>query len=195
MIVPLRQDHAPELAALLAAERAFLAPYEPDRPATFSTEAGQRERIATALDRRERDAEYRWVIVDDGVIAGEIGLSNVVRGPLQSANVGYWVASARNGRGLATAALRDAACWAFETGLLHRLEAGTLVDNVRSQRVLARAGFWPIGISPRHLRIAGGWRDHVLFARTVENAAEPVADVAARVTALVAACGGRPTCG
>jgi ribosomal-protein-alanine N-acetyltransferase len=195
VIVPLRPDHAAELAALLAAERAFLAPYEPDRPASFTTEAGQRERIATALERHERDAEYRWVIVDDGAIAGEIGLSNVVRGPLQSANVGYWVARARNGRGLATAALCDAACWAFETGLLHRLEAGTLLENVRSQHVLARAGFTPIGISPRHLRIAGAWRDHALFARTVEDAAEPVADVEARVAALVGVCGGPPTCG
>jgi ribosomal-protein-alanine N-acetyltransferase len=51
----------------------------------------------------------------------------------------------------------------FDTLGLHRLEAGTLVRNVRSQRVLEKNGFVRFGLAPRFLRIAGQWQDHVLF--------------------------------
>lgn len=48
---------------------------------------------------------------------------------------------------------------------LHRLEAGTLVDNKASQRVLTKCGFAEIGLAPGFLHIDGAWRDHVLFQR------------------------------
>jgi [ribosomal protein S5]-alanine N-acetyltransferase len=58
---------------------------------------------------------------------------------------------------------------AFEELELHRVEAGTLVDNVASQRVLEKNGFTRIGLARRYLRIAGAWRDHILFQRTIED--------------------------
>jgi ribosomal-protein-alanine N-acetyltransferase len=51
---------------------------------------------------------------------------------------------------------------------MHRLEAGTLVDNVASQRVLEKNGFERIGLARAYLRIAGAWRDHILFQRVAE---------------------------
>ena len=77
-----------------------------------------------------------------------LGVSNIVEGPFRSANLGYWVARDHNGRGIATAAVGLAVGWAFEERGLHRLEAGTLLDNVGSQRVLEQNGFSEIGISP-----------------------------------------------
>ena len=58
---------------------------------------------------------------------------------------------------------------AFGPWGLHRLEAGTLVDNVASQRVLRRNGFEQFGLAPRYLHINGEWRDHVLFQRLNED--------------------------
>jgi [ribosomal protein S5]-alanine N-acetyltransferase len=52
---------------------------------------------------------------------------------------------------------------------LHRVEAGTLVDNVGSQRVLEKNRFTRIGLAPRYLHIGGAWRDHLLYQRTVED--------------------------
>ena len=49
---------------------------------------------------------------------------------------------------------------------LHRLEAGTLIDNIASQRVLERNAFARIGVAVRYLRIAGSWQDHFLYQRT-----------------------------
>src|SRR5262249_37767692 len=69
------------LAALYSAERAFLAPFEPDRGASFFTEATQRVRLAELAERRRAGAGDAWVIVDAGEPAGVISLSNVVRGP------------------------------------------------------------------------------------------------------------------
>ncbi len=59
---------------------------------------------------------------------------------------------------------------------LHRVEAATLVDNHRSQAVLARNGFTRIGFAPRYLMIAGRWQDHLLFQRLADDPATPSED-------------------
>jgi [ribosomal protein S5]-alanine N-acetyltransferase len=92
-----------------------------------------------------------------------------VYGPLRSANLGYWVDASRNGRGLATRAVAAAVEQAFGPLGLHRLQAGTLVDNVASQRVLEKNGFELIGLARNYLHIGGAWRDHLLYQRTVEG--------------------------
>jgi [ribosomal protein S5]-alanine N-acetyltransferase len=161
VIRPLVPRDADELARLLGANRDFLAPFEPERPESFYTARGQRSRI--------RNAEHLFAILDGRSIAGTIALSNVALAAFRSANVGYWVDAARNGRGLASRAVADVVEYAFGELRLHRLEAGTLVDNIGSQRVLEKNRFVRIGLAPRYLHIAGAWRDHVLFQRTVED--------------------------
>ena len=146
---------AEELAEVRRANRAFVAPSEPDRPRSFHSVAGQRAWIESH--------ENAFAILDNGEIAGTITLSNAVYGFFQSANVGYWVAQDRTRRGLATAALAAVAGVAFDELGLHRLEAGTLVDNIASQRVLEKNAFERIGLARRYLLIAGEWRDHLLF--------------------------------
>ena len=91
-----------------------------------------------------------------------------MRGPLQSAIVSYWLDEARNGHGLATRAVGALVEIAFGELELHRLEAGTLVDNLASQRVLEKNGFERYGLARRFLLIGGEWRDHVLFERIAE---------------------------
>jgi [ribosomal protein S5]-alanine N-acetyltransferase len=150
---------AGELAALYAANRGFLEPFEPERGDAWFTAAGQRERLAQPL------AGWRFAIVDGDAIAGTISVSDVVRGAFHSAHVGYWVDAERNGRGLATRAVADVVAFCFGPGRLHRLQAATLVDNHASQRVLEKNAFERIGLARRYLHIGGGWRDHILFER------------------------------
>ena len=162
MIRRLTPDDAGRLVELLLDNRESHAPYEPDHSERFYTAAAQRERIGSS--------EHLYAIVDvDGELAGIVSLSNLVRGPFRSASVGYWVDDGRRGRGLATGAVHDVAELAFGELGLHRLEAATLVDNLASQRVLEKAHFTRIGLAPRYLRIAGAWRDHVLFQRIVDD--------------------------
>jgi [ribosomal protein S5]-alanine N-acetyltransferase len=157
-------DDAPVLADMLRRDREFLAPWEPVRSEEWFTEAGQRVAIAEVLALHERGAAVPHVVLDaGGDVAGRITLNNVVRGAFQSCSVGYWVAADRNGQGLATRAVAEMTRVAFEDVGLHRVEAGTLLHNAASQRVLERNGFERIGVAPRYLRIAGRWQDHVLF--------------------------------
>jgi [ribosomal protein S5]-alanine N-acetyltransferase len=82
--------------------------------------------------------------------------------------LGYWVDAGQLRRGLAGAMVD----FMVEQGIalgLHRLEAGTQVENVPSQRVLTRRGFEQYGLVPKFLYVAGAWRDHVLFQRILHD--------------------------
>jgi ribosomal-protein-alanine N-acetyltransferase len=165
---PVRVEDASLLAALYAGERAFLAPFDPIRADAFYTEAGQRADLEQSVAHAAADLRHRFAVLADGAIVGVLGIGNVVRGPFQSANLGYFVAQWANGRGVATRAVDLAVRHAFGALGLHRLEAGTLVDNIASQRVLEKNRFERIGVARNYLRIAGEWRDHALFQRVSE---------------------------
>jgi len=166
---PVRLEDAAGLARIYRENRAFLAPYDPPRPDAFFTEEGQRSELEQALAQAAVGARYRYVMLDRDEPVGALSISNVVRGPFQSANLGYWVAEHQNGRGVGTRAVGLAVEAAFGEHGLHRLEAGTLLDNTGSQRVLRKNGFQEIGIAPRYLFIADQWRDHLLFQRLSDD--------------------------
>jgi ribosomal-protein-alanine N-acetyltransferase len=52
---------------------------------------------------------------------------------------------------------------------LHRVEAGTLLHNAASQRVLERCGFEYYGLAPKFLFIDGAWQDHKLYQRILHD--------------------------
>jgi ribosomal-protein-alanine N-acetyltransferase len=159
-----RLDDVPALADLLRASREFLAPWEPVRSDEYFTTSGQLAVIKNALAQYKQGSALPHVILDDsGGVAGRITLNGIVRGPFQSCSVGYWVSVTATGRGFATAAVRDILVVAFEELGLHRVQAETLLHNVRSQRVLQRNGFRRIGMAPAYLNIAGRWQDHILY--------------------------------
>ncbi len=155
---------APALAELLRASRDFLAPWDPVRSDDYFTAVGQLAVIRGALAQHEQGSALPHVILDgSGRVAGRITLNGIVRGPFQSCSVGYWVSVTATGRGLASAAVREILRVAFEELGLHRVQAETLLHNVRSQRVLKRNGFRRIGMAPAYLNIAGQWQDHILY--------------------------------
>jgi RimJ/RimL family protein N-acetyltransferase len=82
----------------------------------------------------------------DGAVGG-IGvrfLSDLDEG---CGEVGYWVGAEARGRGVATAATRLVARWAFETVPgLERLQLRAAVENVASNRVAEKAGFTREGV-------------------------------------------------
>jgi ribosomal-protein-alanine N-acetyltransferase len=168
-IRPARTEDAATLAALYRENRDHLAPFEPVRDEEFFTAEGQARRLAGLLADHEQGRAHPYVIEVDGELAGRITVTNVVLGPFRSGSLGYWVAADAVGRGVATSAVRQVVDDCFTNHGLHRLEAGTLVDNLASQKVLERTGFTLIGRAPRYLRIAGQWRDHLLFQRVADD--------------------------
>jgi [ribosomal protein S5]-alanine N-acetyltransferase len=113
----------------------------------------------TRLLTVNRDFQAPWDPVREDVYFTEEGQKALV----EDALLGYWVNEWDNGKGVATSAVGLIRQHAFGELGLHRIEAGTLPENQASQRVLERNGFVQYGIAPAFLKIAGEWRDHVLY--------------------------------
>jgi len=159
----LTADDAPVLSELLRRNRAFLAPWQPLRPEEFYTVNGQQESVAQTLIQHEAGNCLPLVVMDRAEVVGTITLESIIRGAFQSCSVGYWLAEDAQGQGLATQALREAVHLAFHDLRLHRVQAGTQVHNLRSQRVLDRLGFARYGLAPSYLKIDGEWQDILLY--------------------------------
>jgi len=152
------------LTGLVRANRGFLAPWDPVRKESYYTPEGQLEAIRNALRLHEQGSAVPHVVLDgEGRVVGRVTLSRIEHGPFLSCGLGYWVAEPAGGRGLATAAVGALVRLAFDELGLHRVEAGTLLHNHRSQRVLEKCGFVRFGVAPGYLHIAGQWQDHALY--------------------------------
>ena len=110
-----------------------------------------------------------FVIEVDGQFCGQLTVGNVTHGALRSAWIGYWVASTATGKGVATAALALGLDHCFGAVHLHRVEATVRPENAASRRVLEKVGFREEGLLRRYLDVDGAWRDHLLYAITVEE--------------------------
>jgi ribosomal-protein-alanine N-acetyltransferase len=161
-------------AALIAANQASAALHEPwvappTNDASFSAYLASCDLVRKVglLARR----------ADSGAIVGVVNISEIVRGPLQGAFLGFYAMADQAGRGQMTEAVRLAVDHAFQLLSLHRLEANIQPANARSIALVRRLKFRLEGFSPRYLHIAGGWRDHERWAITREDWEVPPASV------------------
>lgn len=164
-----------ELGAYWASNREHLLPTQPHRGPDFWTVAGQRQRVERASHDVATGRIFPFLVREDGRLVAEIVLSDVARGAFCSANLGYSVDRARLRLGIASWAVAAVVDTAFNDLGLHRLQAGTMPDNIASQKVLERCEFVRIGVAARYLAIAGSWRDHVLWQRTNPDMPPPPA--------------------
>lgn len=123
---------------------------------------------------KAREVERRWA--EDGLIGGDwstlaVGLQNGscvgdvswrVVGETRNVEIGIWLFPEYRGRGIGTGAQRQLVDYLFATTPVHRLQAGTEIDNVAEQRALERVGFRREGVS-RGLFRDGRWRDGVMY--------------------------------
>ena len=110
-----------------------------------------------------------FMIVYGGRLAGQVNASNIVHGALRSCTVGYWIDAALAGRNITPTALALLIDHCFSVVGLHRVEVDIRPENHASLRVVEKLGLRREGYYERFLDIAGGWRDHVGFAITVEE--------------------------
>ena len=169
-IRPLQVRDADTLAALYIANQEFLDTVRPAAAGADSPPRGRSGVTSKALEReRAADRLERFLIEAGGEPAGSSRSRGSRAGPSRTPASATGSQQGMNGRGIATRAVGLVCEWGFGEAGFHRLEAATLVDNIASQTVLRRNNFTEIGLSPRYLFIAGAWRDHILFARTVED--------------------------
>ncbi|MEV6263779.1 GNAT family protein [Streptomyces sp. NPDC051784] len=167
---PAALGDAASFAVTLTRSRAYMRRWDPVRPEAFYTTEGQTRRLTGLLADRDAGRAMPWVLADEeDLVVGAMTLAAIERGAFHNARLGYWIDVDRAGRGLATAAV-NRVCELARDGLgLHRIAAGTVVDNAASQRVLAKAGFELYGTAPRYLHIDGAWRDHRMFQRILHD--------------------------
>jgi ribosomal-protein-alanine N-acetyltransferase len=149
--------------------RDWLRPWDATSPAgthpprTFGSMVRHSERQAAA------GQSMPFVIEIDGGLVGQVTVNNVVRGSAQFASIGYWIDQAYAGRGITTRAVGMAIDHCLFVARLHRIEVAIRPENTASLRVVEKLGIQEYGFAPRYLHIDGDWRDHRLFAVTVEE--------------------------
>lgn len=153
--------------------RPFLTPWEPSWPSnalTYTYFCGLLRRYA----REWRQGEgYNFLIfkrhdhAEDGVgaLVGGISLNSIERGIAQMGTLGYWMGQPHAGQGFMSEAAKLVCHFAFETLMLHRLQASCLPHNQPSINLLRRLGFEEEGYAKSYLQINGKWEDHLLWAR------------------------------
>jgi [ribosomal protein S5]-alanine N-acetyltransferase len=133
-----------DLESLLAFETLNRAWFEANidaRAASFYSEPGVSQHIDDLLTRLAARTWHPFVIVDnESLIAGRANLKDIDqhRG---CAEVGYRVAHACLGQGIATQAVMHLIQVARQHWQLERLDAYVFPENIGSQKVLARCGF------------------------------------------------------
>jgi [ribosomal protein S5]-alanine N-acetyltransferase len=151
--------------------RDFLTPWEPVWPVNDLNRSAFRSRIRQYWRDIDDDSAYPYFIFDVSgqKLLGAITLSNVRRGVAQSATLGYWIGAPYARQGYMSSAVKLILSFAFQHLSLHRVEAACLPHNEASIALLRRTGFEPEGLAREYLKIAGEWRDHLLFAKLAPN--------------------------
>lgn len=140
LLRPWRDEDAPELFAVVRESVASVGRWLPWCNADYGLTQAEAW-TAQCRDHWRSGEQFAFAVRDaaSGELLGGCGL-NQLNHPHRSANLGYWVRGARQGQGIAVAAARLTARFAFvELGLI-RIEIVTMLDNHASRRVAAKLG-------------------------------------------------------
>jgi SAM-dependent methyltransferase/RimJ/RimL family protein N-acetyltransferase len=137
----LQADHGPAVLAFEQENRAYFSAFISDRGDDFFARFAEHHSAMVA--EQEAGTAAFYVLVDgDGSVLGRFNLFFTGDG---TANVGYRVARHVAGRGVTTVTVRELCGLAGSRHGLHTLMAAAPRENVASQKVLAKAGFVPVG--------------------------------------------------
>jgi len=132
----------------------FPHPYTPvDGSAFLAAVAGDRPALHLAIQVH-------------GKAVGGIGVRPGVDVERVSGEIGFWLGETFWGQGLCTAAVRTFVDYVFDGFALHRLFAMPFLRNLRSQRVLEKAGFRREGILSESAIKEGQLESQALYALT-----------------------------
>lgn len=123
-----------------------------------------REMMAADPDRL-----FAFAVEAEGRLVGSIVLTRGQNVHSRTAEVGYYIAESCWGKGVGTAALRQACEWVFAQTDILRIYAEPYAFNAASCRILEKAGFSLEGIMRAHAFKNGRVLDMKLYARIREE--------------------------
>lgn len=154
----------------------WLTPWEPQPVLGRPDVVNDPRAFAARCGARAREAQlgtgYGFGIFLGEDLIGEVNLSAIRRGALQSGDIGYWIDQARAGQGYMPEAVVVVLGFAFQELGLHRVEIDIIPRNHRSRRVVEKLNLRQEGMAERLVEINGRWEDHLRFAMTAEEWAE-----------------------
>ena len=155
-----------ELVTFHVRNRDYFSKFAASREERYFSAFYQRQLIEQFLADKLDDSRYVFGIFLSFThqLIGVISLSDVARGPLENAYLGYCLDYAFSNKGYATEAVKIITEYAFHTLNLHRIEAGVMPSNIASQRVLEKNRYEREGLSRKNIKINGIWEDHFLYA-------------------------------
>jgi len=174
---PARASDFTDWAQLRSQSRDFLTPWEPTWPDDDLTRGAFRRRLRRQSEEMARDEAFSFLIfAEEGDrVMGGITIGGIRRGVAQAATLGYWMGQRYAGQGHMTRAVAAIVAFGFDTLRLNRVEAACIPENLASAALLKRNGFTEEGYARGYLRIAGVWRDHLLFAIVDGDSPAPLA--------------------
>ncbi|MPR32933.1 GNAT family N-acetyltransferase [Salmonirosea aquatica] len=108
---------------------------------------------------------YGWTVRthEDGEFVGEAGM-HLSGDSFRSSDIYYSLLPAHWKKGYATEIVKRMIVFGFSELKLHRIQAGVATENVRSIRVLEKAGMVCEGLRRKILPIRGEWKDNYHYA-------------------------------
>lgn len=154
------------IASYFNANRAHLRPWEPKREEAFFDVNGWAQKLIKLHELHKMQLGYYLLIIDkiNDEMLGTISFSNMSRFPFHACNLGYSLAEHAQGQGIMGRSLRMACNYMFNVQNMHRIMAGYMPSNKRSEAVLMKMGFEKEGHAKNYLLINGKWEDHNLTA-------------------------------
>ncbi len=172
----LRRSDADEWQAVRARNHDWLRPWDATVPPGASPRPSSYKMVVRSLLHQAKQGQCLPFVVEvGGRFVGQVTVSNVSRGSAQWASIGYWLSMDVAGRGVAPRAVAMVIDHCFGPVGLHRIEICVRPENTNSLRVVEKLGLEQVGYAPRFLHIDGAWRDHRVFAVTVEECPEGIA--------------------
>lgn len=140
----LEEKHAPEMFALIEANRDSLRQWLPWVDTTLTLD-DSKTFIMRATDQFYGDTGIHCAIFYEGRMAGVIGCVKIDLGN-RTCEIGYWLGDAYRGTGLMTTVCSALLRYLFESMLMNRAEIRCAVDNMKSIAIPIRLGFKKEGV-------------------------------------------------
>ncbi len=125
--------------------------------------------ISSLKSQARRGTGLGFVILHNGNIVGQLNVASIQHGSVSSATIGYWIAKSAAGNNITPIAVALPIDFLMDEIGLHRIEIDIRPENGPSLRVVEKLGLRLEGIKERFIHIDGAWRDHKVFAITVEE--------------------------
>lgn len=168
----IKVSDARKLHELLKTNRAWLERWEASLPGYY-TQAPTLKQLRSSIRALRKGAHKRtgapFVMLYQGEVVGQLSVSDIAWGAIQSGQIGYWIAEGNSGKNITPTAVALVTDHMLKKGGLHRIEICLRPENNASRRVVEKLRFRYEGRRERYIFIDGDWRDHDCYAVTSEE--------------------------